>query len=380
MAKEYHIGIVTRNVEKASGKTSAEQTSSVSADTLRGGVYFEANTLLDGEYPLPADPPFGTIGQFWVPEVGDSLLIELDEELDNPRPRVLASWYNPDTPLDDEFKINYPNRKGWITRARHQFLFDDTLNEELVRLRHTGGTGFDIDPYSDFLMGVRGDLEIEVDKLAAFSFYRDFVWWTSGNFTRRVVKDEVVEIRGKSTRHYYGGEEITTDGTRLDSVGGEVNQEYGLVTQNISGSKEVSVGGGIAETCGGSKSESIISNRNSTVGGNRADLIAGTEERTVGLGRKTTIATVGEEVQILAGQYLVNLIAGAMTLQTQAGTFLAGNPLGNMAVDPAGNVIMLGTTITLGAPLGQVLTNLTAPIVDTITGAPHIGVPTLLAG
>jgi len=145
MGKEQHIGIVTRNVEKASGATSFEQTAKVSSQSLVGAVYFKAETLYDGEYPLPALPSFGYAGEnnagwFWVPKVGDTIIVELDESLDEPDPRYVACLYTNVITMHRDFKKNYPYRLGLVTNSNHRFIFDDYSGVEIINLEHTFGS------------------------------------------------------------------------------------------------------------------------------------------------------------------------------------------------------------------------------------------------
>ena len=68
--KEVHRAIVTRNTDDDEGLR------------LRGAIYFNAPTLFDGEFPIPAQPcfPFASAngaGMFWVPQVGDEIEVQI---------------------------------------------------------------------------------------------------------------------------------------------------------------------------------------------------------------------------------------------------------------------------------------------------------------
>ena len=56
------------------------------------------------------------------------------------------------------------------------------------------------------------------------------------------------------------------------------------------------------------------------------------------------------------------------------------NVSGNCNLTAGGNVVVQGSQITLNGSAGQVLTTVTDPVIDLITGAPTTGVPTVLAG
>lgn len=142
--KEYHIAVVTRNIEKASGSTSFEKTAKVSSQTLMGSVYFKAESLYDGEYPLPAYPPFGFAslngaGDFWVPKVGDNILVEIDDSIDLPDPRYICCLYTNVRTIHRDFRKNYPYRLGKVTNSGHKLIYDDKSGEETINFEHTFG-------------------------------------------------------------------------------------------------------------------------------------------------------------------------------------------------------------------------------------------------
>lgn len=409
MKKEYHIGIVTRNVEKATGITDDATTSQVSAKALRGAVYFAADALFDGEYPEPAEPSFGYAsnngaGFFWVPRVGDSLLIEIDVSLDNPRPRYVSSWYNNDNDINPEFAINYPRRLGWATNSGHILVFDDTENEELIMLAHMTNTRFEWDYSGDWYE------EIVRDKVAKIR----------SNFNRVIQKDsneeiiadrylnvrtnEYIDITGSSHKKTGNDSSLEVDGD-YDFKAKGVTEELGGLEQNIKGGKIVTTDSGYKEVIGGSKAVNIVSNKGETIAGTDAKMVAMESEATYGLGRKETVALGDHAVEVQVGNIdhqtlagtvnLANLlasfgidIAGAiniasvlssLSLDVAGGANLAGL-LGGFETNPAGISTVSGTMVVLGAQVGMVLTTITAPVVDNITGVPHIGVPTVWAG
>ena len=141
--KEVHNAIVTRNQDDDLGTR------------LRGGVYFNAPTLFDGEFPLPAEPcfPFASAngaGMFFVPKVGDEIEVEIEaaDETDDttdvelPEPRWRCMVYSDVADIDDKFKENYPFRMGWKTNSGHMLLFDDKEGEEFVSLLSGKGHEF----------------------------------------------------------------------------------------------------------------------------------------------------------------------------------------------------------------------------------------------
>lgn len=56
------------------------------------------------------------------------------------------------------------------------------------------------------------------------------------------------------------------------------------------------------------------------------------------------------------------------------------NPSGDCNIMAGGNIVAMGTQIQLNGSSGMVLTTVTDPVVDLITGAPTMGVSSVLAG
>lgn len=142
--KEYHIATVTRNIEKASGATTPEKTAKVSAQELKGAVYFKAESLYDGEYPIPAYPPFGFVGDngagdFWTLKVGTVILVEMEDTLDLPDPRYVCTLYSNVRDIHRDFKKHYPYRLGRVTDSGHKLIWDDKVGDEIVNFEHKFG-------------------------------------------------------------------------------------------------------------------------------------------------------------------------------------------------------------------------------------------------
>lgn len=144
--KEVHNAIVTRNTDPDSG---------IAGELLRGGVFFNAPTLFEGEYPLPAEPcfPFASVkgaGMFWVPQVDDEIEVEIlvddgtsdTSDVELPEPRWRCMVYSDPADIAPEFKKNYGNRMGWKSNSGHILFFDDTKGEERIEI-NTGGGGVD---------------------------------------------------------------------------------------------------------------------------------------------------------------------------------------------------------------------------------------------
>jgi len=120
---------------------------------LRGGVFFEAPSLFEGEYPYPAFPCFSFAsnngaGLFFVPAVDDEIEVSItvddghsfdtsDIEVSEPRYQCMA--YSDDQEIAREFKKNYTKTMGFKSRSGNILLFDDTEGKELVFLEHKFG-------------------------------------------------------------------------------------------------------------------------------------------------------------------------------------------------------------------------------------------------
>jgi len=470
MSKEFYMAVVTRNVEKASGKTDDEQTAAVSSKALMGSVYFQCSNISNGEYPIPARPTFGFAGSnggglFWVPKVGDHILVMFDTQLDQPQPYYICSLYTiPNNPIHEEWEVNYPNRMGWISNIGHQFIFDDTEYDELIRIQHAFGGMIEMDSGGNYYEKVLSNRFSEVAAHSEHEIRKDLKYTVIGNHLMDIRKDYNLKVKGNNYTTIQGDYTLEVLGNFVFKQK-EMMQEFGSATELVKGAKNVSVDGGMNETVGGCLGHAVISNYSRTVGGSEAVLITGSCSKTYGLGYTETIAAGNKSITMLLGNFSLMITAGNIDLTTVAGSTNIGNLIGAVAVsalgavdagnllgglsidemgaitlsgpvgsisidvtgaidasnavgglsidatgsislsnpmgefsmdptgmgkfggsagyvqmDPAGNITIFGTTTTVGAGGGSVLTNLTDPVVDTITGAPHIGLPTFTAG
>lgn len=399
MAKtEVHNAIVTRNTDDDIGVA------------LRGAVFFEAPSLFEGEYPLPAYPcfPFASslgAGFFLVPKIGDEIevLILVDDpsqpydttDLELAEPRYRCMIYSDANDIAEEFKVNYPFRMGWKSNSGHLFMFDDFEGEQLVKLAHTVGTLLQMERNGDYQETVQKDKLVDIFGSKITEIQKTKEETVGGDSKTNISKNKEEDITGNETRTVGGDQEETVTGNRTFTVN-ELIETIGLITRIVSGSVDEKIDGGRKAIIGGSDTRAVVSNDNHTVSGQQNILVAQEHAATYGVGSTETIATLHKTFEILAGNFLANVAAGNIDLNTLAGTVnlanalaafaidvaggvVAGNNIGDLQVDPAGNVLINGITVTVNSGVGQVLTNVTAPVVDNITGAPHIGVPTFFA-
>ncbi len=391
MAKQLHFGIVTRNVDTDSGSG------------LRGAVYFESESLTGGvEYSEPAQPCFPFAGKnkgmFFVPSPGDVIQVEVDpDNPEAPGARYQCGVYSVEDDIDDLFKENYPNRMGWVSTSGHFFVFDDTTGEEFVQLGHALGTKLKIDFDGSWLETIIRDKVEEVLK--------NHTQEIGGQQNIAVQKDRLVEVRGATDTHITRGDFVhEVQGNYTLKVNGvfrpEVNAQEGKPEQiddEAKGFRKVTTGGGYTHNVGGSKTESIVSNNEQTICGTDRKFVAFDTDHVYGTGYNATVGLGNAKWLLTLGNYIAQVIAGNIELTTLAGTAKIGNALGSVEVDIAGSPVisnLLGGMITIdplgnvlidgsvgvflgGAGLGDiatggVITFANNPVVDNITGAPHI--------
>ena len=188
--KEVHNAIVTRNIDSNEGTK------------LRGAVFFEAKSLFDGEYPLPALPcfPFASAkgaGFFVVPKVGDEIEVEIDiDDVTVPEPRWRCMIYSDAADIDPIFKTNYPWRMGWKTNSGHYLMFDDREGEEMLKLFHKLGTYLEVNKEGSWLEHIVKDKIINIVKNLSVT--------VGGNETENVTGDSVKTVTGLFTVNAQG--------------------------------------------------------------------------------------------------------------------------------------------------------------------------------
>lgn len=102
-------------------------------------------------------------GMFYIPNVGTTVEIEIttgtshdrspgQASISNPDPRWKVCLLQPGDAISDDFTRNYPERKGWRTKAGHLLLFDDSdSGDRQVTLRHGGPDGDGAGPFVSLL-------------------------------------------------------------------------------------------------------------------------------------------------------------------------------------------------------------------------------------
>lgn len=227
--KEIHNAIVTRNTDPDLGLK------------LRGAIYFNAPTLYDGEFPLPAYPcfPFASdrgAGMFWVPKVNDEIEVEVladdgsddTSDIELPEPRYRCMVYSDVADIDDIFKINYPYRMGWKTNSGHYLLFDDFENKQFISLVTGKGHQFVLSDEKDleriFFKTTKGHQLLLDDKNQLFQIL------TIGN--HKILMDDVNKI--VEVQHVQGGK-LKISETKVELIDNSGNQSVILEAGKLTG-------------------------------------------------------------------------------------------------------------------------------------------------
>ena len=224
MAKrEIHNAIVTRNTDQDLGVA------------LRGGVFFNAPTLFDGEYPEPALPcfPYASskgAGLFFVPQVGDEIEVEIlvddgtfdTSDIEVPEPRWRCMIYSQAADIADEFKKNYTRRMGWKTNSGHLLLFDDKEGQELIQLAHKIGTFLKFEANGNWIEKVIKDKVSDI----------------AGKIMETVGGDFIETISGKKVINVTGNVEVNTDGEAKVTAQGKVTVVGNQIELNGGGALE----------------------------------------------------------------------------------------------------------------------------------------------
>lgn len=154
--KEYHRGIIRDNEDPEK----------------RGRLIVECSTIVCGEALGDwIDPQFHFIdssakaGAFWVPNIGSDVTVEIESEPDSEATGLEPRWrceVYPQDSVPDEFTENYPNRRGWKTKAGHLLYFDDTDDSNEFLYQHPTGTKIYINNDGDIQLVTKDGSRINI--------------------------------------------------------------------------------------------------------------------------------------------------------------------------------------------------------------------------
>jgi len=160
MAKQTHIGVVSNNQTGPDGQAFTQGEIMIKCLTLTGNE--------NDEYPIPVRPSFPLAGPdgyglFFVPDVDTTVEVESVEGIDYINEEYLVykcSLYSDVNNIPEEFKTNYPKRKGFKFKSV-LFMFDDSPGKFLVQLFHSKGHGFELNKDGDVNWKAMRDMMVD---------------------------------------------------------------------------------------------------------------------------------------------------------------------------------------------------------------------------
>ena len=181
MAREIHHGHVVDNDDPQKlGRLVVECPTIVSGESL-GGWILPRFHFVDSEH---------SAGCFWVPNIGSSVDVEIESDPEAQVQGFDARWMcdvYPDGTVPDEFRENYPQRRGWKTAAGHLLYFDDTEDSQEINVVHSTGATIQIDNNGTIYIKQNTGQTIELgagiprEKLIkGESFYNDLLAFVTG--------------------------------------------------------------------------------------------------------------------------------------------------------------------------------------------------------
>lgn len=117
---------------------------SVDPDGRAGAVIVNMPGMDGGQYPLPVEPLWPAGEWICFPEPGDSVDVIMpagDDIVEHPTDvRYIGKRRDADAdPVPPEFKVHYPKRRGFKTKAGHLLIVDDQSGSEEITLIHKDG-------------------------------------------------------------------------------------------------------------------------------------------------------------------------------------------------------------------------------------------------
>jgi len=290
-----------------------------------------------------------------------------------------------------QFNEDYPNTSGSRDDAGNVFKVNKIKGT--TEYKHSSGAAVKFDAEGNITLRTGG-----VVKFQSIDGGSEMVW--------NMATGEVTSV-GQEGGNKWQGTISSIETSKHNVTVDELNTV-------VTGGVDTQISGNSQESVGGSKNEAITFSSDKVIGGTESKLVGLEASYTYGLSKTETVIAGSILTELLAGSYDVNLIAGSIgyslavgtysvdvlagdiSLSTLVGTLNLSNTLASIGFNPAGGIditTLVGFTVTdalqisltaplisLGLGLAPIVTILSDPLEDLVTGKPKLGVPTILAG
>lgn len=218
-------------------------------------------------------------------------------------------------------------------------------------------------------------------------FISEFTGETEAKFKGCLVvsgSDIDEELLSSTTILSSSGSGSTTVSNKTTTVAAESVEKVGTKICDYNGVIE-DITGGVSKNIGGSKSLTVLGPSAEIYSDDSEVMVAGKKEGTYGAHvtkiAPNPMAGANFLIEALFGltTFEIDGMTGSLSFDTLSGD-IDFKTLLNVTIQGLAGVKIKGATVKLGlVPTGNVLTNITSPVVDLITGVPSIGVPTVMA-
>lgn len=334
---------------------------------------------------LPWVYPKNAVGSGGTPDGSAMEVPTIDAELtvEFPYKEIYFGFYTgylrSTTTRQGLFFEDYPNSYG--KRDTQNTFFKVNRAKKYAEFRHTSHTRFLIEKEGETKLQTKSQLDL-----------------TAEDGKTRVFMDMVQGIVHIETKNEH---RVTAD-IQTFTIN-KVNETIGTVNKKVTGSETKIVIGNNKNSVGGSRSDSVAGNSNHATAGNSTKLVGFKTAETYGQDKKETVVLGNHEVEVLVGNIIMKTLSGSLefknlvaslmmsvggevtiksTLNTniKAGIDFLVNAGPNAKINAGALAHIKAAMTKLNGGSSPVLTEETDPLIDLITGAPTIGVPTVLAG
>jgi hypothetical protein len=122
-------------------RTTVGRVSSIDDPAKAGRIRVSIKEMDGNTYPEWVSPSL-TPGWVAMPSVGDSVEVEIPDGEDmvefSEEVRYRGQVLDGSSPVPDDFKNNYPKRRGFQTPGGHFIMFDDTSGQDEVTIAYKG--------------------------------------------------------------------------------------------------------------------------------------------------------------------------------------------------------------------------------------------------